>query len=1057
MTGTRAGLAALWLALAAPAGAQAPCPDGAQVCGAAACCGRDEVCRFGGCHAPGVDCAHQEDCPQDAFCDPLTRRCLPRDALPPCEYRPPEGRFDPAPLWGWTESPVLPAFRNVMMTPVVVGLTDDDGNGRVDHRDVPDVVFTTYVAGGSQAEEGVLRAVSGADGRELFTAAAPADRVNGLGAIAAGDLDGDGLVEIVTSRFRGQDVWASGVQAFEHDGTPKWKTVEPWTIGWGGPALADLEGDGTVEVVVGRVVLNGADGTLKCEAQGPGGLGAHDVRRPLSFPADLDGDGRQELVAGNAVYEADCRTRWVQEGEADGLPAVADLDLDGDPEIVVVYSGGVRIQDASGRVLARNTEVVGATDPGGAPTIADFDGDGRREIATAGSTNYVVFKPSADLRRLDVLWTVPTQDASSRVTGSSVFDFEGDGRAEVVYNDECYIRVLRGRDGAVLFETENSSGTTYEYPVIVDVNNDGGAEIVSIANGAGRQCPWADRGAPPTGIRVFGDRAGNWVGTRRIWNQHAYSVTNVCEGVGGGCRPEDDRYGAIPRRPLVNWQQPWLNNFRQNVQGDDLFAAPDLVVTAAEARLEGCPAHLAVRARLFNQGSAAVEDGVTVALYAGEARVAEARVAGALPPGGDAEVDFDWDEAGREAAGERLRVLVVVDDDGRHNECGEENNGFVLQVDVPADGGAAAGERCATGDPGACAAGRRTCVGAEEVCVPDAVPEDEACNAVDDDCDGRVDEGLLNDCGGCGPVPDEVCDGEDDDCDGETDEGEALCPDGVCAAGACRDRCAGNECTGAGKVCDARFDACVEPCDVVECPWGQVCDGASGQCEDRCADVACGDAERCWLGECVPPGCRHTGCPDGSLCAGDECVPDPCASARCGAGEFCRGGQCVPSCAHVSCRLDERCVDGVCAHDPCALAGCPDGQRCDDGLCGPDPCAGIRCPAGERCDDGLCLADPCRGVRCPPGEACAVHGDAAQCVREVASEPPADAGADAGMDAAPDADASTFDGAADPPDGGGPGRGDDPPVASGCACDLTGTGAAPWLLLLAPLARRRRR
>ena len=44
-----------------------------------------------------------------------------------------------------------------------------------------------------------------------------------------------------------------------------------------------------------------------------------------------------------------------------------------------------------------------------------------------------------------VLWVQPSQDASSNVTGSSVFDFDGDGQAEAVYRDECFIRVYNGR------------------------------------------------------------------------------------------------------------------------------------------------------------------------------------------------------------------------------------------------------------------------------------------------------------------------------------------------------------------------------------------------------------------------------------------------------------------------------------------------------------------------------------------------------------------------------------------------------------------------------------
>ena len=62
---------------------------------------------------------------------------------------------------------------------------------------------------------------------------------------------------------------------------------------------------------------------------------------------------------------------------------------------------------------------------------------------------------------------------SSSATGSSVFDFEADGAAEVVYNDECFLRAYEGATGRVLFQVPNSSRTATEYPVIVDVDTDG--------------------------------------------------------------------------------------------------------------------------------------------------------------------------------------------------------------------------------------------------------------------------------------------------------------------------------------------------------------------------------------------------------------------------------------------------------------------------------------------------------------------------------------------------------------------------------------------------------
>src|SRR5687768_6506901 len=79
--------------------------------------------------------------------------------------------------------------------PIVVQLTDDDGDGIIGVTDVPDVVVTHGVGFGRFPGPD-LAALDGATGRELFA-------VTGLGAnfasAAAGDLDGDGIVEIVVA------------------------------------------------------------------------------------------------------------------------------------------------------------------------------------------------------------------------------------------------------------------------------------------------------------------------------------------------------------------------------------------------------------------------------------------------------------------------------------------------------------------------------------------------------------------------------------------------------------------------------------------------------------------------------------------------------------------------------------------------------------------------------------------------------------------------------------------------------------------------------------------
>ena len=80
---------------------------------------------------------------------------------------------------------------------------------------------------------------------------------------------------------------------------------------------------------------------------------------------------------------------------------------------------------------------------------------------------------------------------------------------------------------------------------------------------------------------------------------------------------------------------------------------------------------------------------------------------------------------------------------------------------------------------GPCNHSVESCVGGvPKVCDPLQGSAPETCDGVDNDCDGQVDEGTLNSCGQCGPVPGEVCDGQDNDCDGQVDEGCAPCTEG---------------------------------------------------------------------------------------------------------------------------------------------------------------------------------------------------------------------------------------------------------------------------------------
>ena len=425
----------------------------------------------------------------------------------------------------------------------------------------------------------------------------------------------------------------------------------------------------------------------------------------------------------------------------------------------------------------------------------------------------------------------------------------------------------------------------------------------------------------------------------------------------------------------------------------------------------------------------------------------------------------DQSDADGDGIGDACDLLNCIPD-GQPDLCDGQDNDCDGELDEGPDGGEpVAPGPCATGLPGVCAVGHLACLDGAVVCVPDGDAELEICDHLDNDCDGRIDEELLNACGTCGGEPIEACDAVDNDCDGEIDEGE-LCPDDeVCLDGRCWSPCQGNECPDAGTFCRVDVNLCVEPCVGIECAFGEQCSAASDACFDPCVGVACGAEERCWLGACVIDSCAATGCPAGSLCDGTECVPDPCAEADCPASEFCRGGQCIPSCAQVSCPLFEVCADGLCVEDACGDVQCPDGQLCVAGACSADPCAGFVCAEGEQCHDGLCESDPCLAIACPPGELCEVRAGAAQCVSAWVPAPldpvsESDAGpSDAGDETARIADAG-FGADARPAGGGGDAgpRADDT-TAAGCSCRLQSSGRPAWapLLFIGVLGLRRAR
>lgn len=425
--------------------------------------------------------------------------------------------------------------------------------------------------------------------------------------------------------------------------------------------------------------------------------------------------------------------------------------LDGVAEVIVVSNGRLLVLNGQTGKLALNLDAA-AGNNGGPPNVDDFDGDGFPEVGTAFGAAYVVFDLQATATECPAWtavgdsntnkprtpptltctkdsdcgdtakfscnestsqcvclhngWRRTTEDDSSRVTGSSVFDFNGDGAAEVIYNDECNFRVYDGLAGAELFKEPSESRTRIEYPVVADVDNDGNAEIVFATTNESGFCSENNDSVYNNGIEVWGDASDLWVSARRIWNQHAYHVTNVTEG------------GRIPSHEPESWL-PYngriYNTYRSNPRAYGV--APDLTVQAIQvsspdATCGQLSQKLVISVQIANIGDLRVGPGIVVSfhgswtnpvlnepLYDGSAQPLTAVIQNSLEPGDVLLLSVSYDAADNSPGILPSSVGVVVDDGNQARECNETNN----ELEEPVQAGSQLADlRIEIGTPAGC-------------------------------------------------------------------------------------------------------------------------------------------------------------------------------------------------------------------------------------------------------------------------------------------------------------------------------------------------------------------
>ena len=394
-------------------------------------------------------------------------------------------------------------------------------------------------------------------------------------------------------------------------------------------SIADINHDGIPELVIGNQVFNANTGAEICAGVLNDPVGSKSDRINTSVLVDVIGDSNLDLVVGNAVYRiaipsgsaygSGTITKAVNMASAspsipgDGYVAIADMDEDGDLDVVSIVGSTMYVWDPSTGTVLGSQGLPGSGD-GTSPTIGDVDnvdpdGAGPRtrdmEILFHRDNGVYVVKFNPVTFAFTTIASAASSDGSE--TTISLFDFQGDGKVDILYRDQNNLRMLSYNGTATLQEVVAAvpcpSSTAFEHPMAVDITGDGQTELVCDCDGK---------------IKAFGSSNANvpLIPSRKVWNQWSYFVVNI----------NDDL--TVPLYQQDHSVNMGINAFWQQLPlWDPLAASPirasaDVILTINSVTCTSGTPFGTVSFEVENQGEGTFASGSYVSFYDGDPTLA---------------------------------------------------------------------------------------------------------------------------------------------------------------------------------------------------------------------------------------------------------------------------------------------------------------------------------------------------------------------------------------------------------------------------------------------------